>query len=376
MSKLISQGGFGCVYYPGFDTKGKPIVDEDVVVKLQHKSIASQNEVDISKTIMEIPYFKFYFAPILKSQPIQIGEISNTLVKSCKPVNKSTSSDFTLMTIPYVNQENYFQSIVNADQNDTRHIFTQYIDSYTFLLTSLELLAKKKILHFDIKDDNIVYSRENRNPIIIDFGISIPIDKLNANTWHKHFYVYAIEYYIWCLEIHFISYLCHEQDTLDKDSVASICKDYVNHCPVFSFFSTDFKSKYIEGATQHYMQYVDMDKDEIIKSLLETWETWDNYSLSILNLRVLTYLFSNEFIQNPTISYLIELYTQNIHFDGKQRYSLKDTKIKYKQLFVQESDLDNLYYLVNYIQPKRHLVKQQIKEQKLDRSSYKLKDNK
>ena len=92
-------------------------------------------------------------------------------------------------------------------------------------------------------------------------------------------------------------------------------------------------------------------------------------------MRVLTYLFSNEFIQNPTISYLIELYTQNIHFDGKQRYSLKDTKIKYKKMFVQESDLDNLYYLVNYIQPKRTLVKQKIKEQKLDRSSYKLKDN-
>ena len=118
-----------------------------------------------------------------------------------------------------------------------------------------------------------------------------------------------------------------------------------------------------------------MDKDKIMKSLLESWETWDNYSLSILNLRVLSYLFSNEYIKNPTISYLIELYTQNIHFDGKQRYSLNETKKKYKQLFVQDSKLDNLYYLVKYIQPKRSLVKQQIKEQKLDRSSYKLKNN-
>ena len=105
MSKLISQGGYGCVYYPGFDVKDTSKTDNDIVVKLQHKSAVSSNEINVSKIVMTIPHFIFYFAPILKTEPIEIGEIDKTLIKSCKPVAKKMNSEFVLMTIPYINQE-------------------------------------------------------------------------------------------------------------------------------------------------------------------------------------------------------------------------------------------------------------------------------
>ncbi len=369
MSKLINQGGFGCVYYPGFDAKDTSKTDNDIVVKLQHKSAASNNEIEVSKIIITIPHFSFYFAPIIKTQPIQIGKIDHQLIKSCKPVAKTTSESFELMTIPYVNQENYFKSIVNVDLTDTRHIFTQHIDSYAFLLTSLELLEKKQVIHFDIKDDNIVYSRENKNPIIIDFGISININNVNSSTWDKYFYVYAPEYYIWCLEIHFICFLCHEHDKLTDKDIHSICSDCISHCPVFNLFSREFKTTYIERSIQYYMQYVNMEKEKAIPLLLKYWRTWDNYSLSILNLRVLSYIFSNEYIENSTISYLIEIYMQNIHFDGDQRYDIQETKKIYKEVFSQETNITSVYNLLKDIQPKRTQIKQQIKQQKLDRSS-------
>ncbi len=371
MSKLINQGGFGCVYYPGFDAKDNKKLDEEVVVKLQHKSVASKNEIEVSKIITTIPSFSFYFAPIIKTEPIHVGKIDKELVKSCKPVAHATSDAFELMTVPYVNQENYFKSIENVELNDTRHIFTQHVDSYTFLLTSLELLEKKQIVHFDIKDDNIVYSRINRNPVIIDFGISIDISQLSASTWNKHFYVYAPEYYIWCLEIQFICFLCHEEDQLSQENVHSICSKYISYCPVFELFSQKFKNKYLENAIQHYMQYVDIDKNKVIPELLKTWKTWDNYALTILNLRVLSYLFNNEYTNNSTITYLIELYMQNIHFDGNQRFTIQQSKIRFKELYSQDSSVDKLYNLLVTIQPKRKQIKKQIKQQKLDRSSIK-----
>ena len=369
MSKLINQGGFGCVYYPGFDAKDNTKLDSDVVVKLQHKSAASKNEIEVSKVILTIPHFSFYFAPILKTEPIHIGKIDQQLIKSCKPVAHATSEAFELMTIPYVNQENYFKSIVNVDLNDTRHIFTQHIDSYTFLLTSLELLEQKQVVHFDIKDDNIVYSRVNKNPILIDFGISIDMTNVNSSTWNKHFYVYAPEYYIWCLEIHFICFLCNEKDQLTQEDIHSICSDCISHCPIFNLFSQVFKSAYIEGSIQHYMQFENMKKEKAIPLLLKHWRTWDNYSLSILNLRVLSYIFSSDYIENATISYLIELYMQNVHFDGSQRYDIEETKKKYKHVYSQDSNLNSIYNLLKDIQPKRTEVKQQIKEQRLARSS-------
>ena len=369
MSKLINQGGYGCVYYPGFDAKYNTKIDDEIVVKLQHKSSASKNEIEVSKVILTIPHFSFYFAPILKTEPIHIGKIDQQLVKSCKPVAKATSEAFELMTIPYVNQENYFNSIVNVDLNDTRHIFSQHIDSYTFLLTSLDLLAKKQIVHFDIKDDNIVYSRINKNPIIIDFGISIDISNVNSKTWHNYFYVYAPEYYIWCMEIHFICYLCNKHDQLTEKDIQSICTDCISQCPIFALFSKEFNSNYTKASIQHYMQFKDMTKEKAIPLLLANWQTWDNYSLSILNLRVLSYIFSNDYIENATINYLIELYMQNIHFDGSKRNNIDETKTKYKQVYSQDSDLTSVYNLLKDIQPERKQVKQLIKKQKLDRSS-------
>ena len=43
MSKLISQGGYGCIYHPGFDPKDNSVLNEETVVKLQHKSSVSVN---------------------------------------------------------------------------------------------------------------------------------------------------------------------------------------------------------------------------------------------------------------------------------------------------------------------------------------------
>ena len=74
-------------------------------------------------------------------------------------LTKEVDKRYMLMTIPYVNQENYFESLTNRVENDTRRILVQFIDSYTFLLKSIELLIDKKIVHMDIKDDNVVYNR-------------------------------------------------------------------------------------------------------------------------------------------------------------------------------------------------------------------------
>ena len=64
MSQLLSQGGYGCVYHPGFEAKDTTKLDDKVVVKLQHKSSASNNEVEVGKLVITIPHFSFYFAHV------------------------------------------------------------------------------------------------------------------------------------------------------------------------------------------------------------------------------------------------------------------------------------------------------------------------
>ena len=51
------------------------------------------------------------------------------------------------------------------------------VESFTYLLESIEKLQLKDIVHFDVKGDNVLYNLKTGFPLIIDFGISIPIKK-------------------------------------------------------------------------------------------------------------------------------------------------------------------------------------------------------
>ena len=43
MSNLLSQGGFGCVYYPGITCNGKINTNQSVITKLQNNDFNASN---------------------------------------------------------------------------------------------------------------------------------------------------------------------------------------------------------------------------------------------------------------------------------------------------------------------------------------------
>ena len=50
-SKLLSQGGFGCIYYPGLKCNGKPQNNKNVVSKLQKKMIVLIMKLKLEKLL-------------------------------------------------------------------------------------------------------------------------------------------------------------------------------------------------------------------------------------------------------------------------------------------------------------------------------------
>jgi serine/threonine protein kinase len=112
------------------------------------------------------------------------------------------------------------------------------IETYEHLLDALDLLGQKKIVHNDLKGDNILYNVNNSVPQIIDFGISISFDLLNNENLLDYFYVYAPEYNAWSLDYDVICYLLHEMpaneianeiaNEFNETIIDKICNDYVN----------------------------------------------------------------------------------------------------------------------------------------------------
>jgi serine/threonine protein kinase len=89
--KLISQGGYGCVYYPSFPVKIKSKEvksSKRYISKLQKNIYPARFEDYIGKIIQDIPGYNYFFVPVLKTHNIDLATINQDLIQKCDAVTK------------------------------------------------------------------------------------------------------------------------------------------------------------------------------------------------------------------------------------------------------------------------------------------------
>jgi serine/threonine protein kinase len=360
MSKLLSQGGFGCIYYPGIKCNGKPHNNKKIVSKLQKMDETAQNEISIGDIIMSIRNYELYFLPVVASCPVNIKAIDTKLLEECDSINKAKDKandkdkQYVLMEVPYVKNKAFYTILIDM-YSSKKHIIVGLIENYTYLLDAINILLEKSIVHFDIKSENILYNQNTHLPLLLDFGISIDMNtllqgkKINTNAeLEKSFYIYSPDYYIWCLEIHVINYLLNEStSSFQKENIKSISTEYVKYNKALLNFSDAFKANYLLACEAFLSRYIGMDKKKIITDLLSFYPTWDNYSLSVLYLKTFSFMFPHGFHKNSLILYFSQMLLYNIHPDPTKRYSLEETKEMFNDIFYMEEHVDNYIDFIN-----------------------------
>ena len=58
-------------------------------------------------------------------------------------------------------------------------------DLYERIMDSIQLLIQHKIVHYDLKENNILIEKIQQLPYIIDFGLSIDIERLLEHKWNE-----------------------------------------------------------------------------------------------------------------------------------------------------------------------------------------------
>ena len=346
MSKLIDQGGFGCIFYPGFNCKGKVTKEsKNLVSKLQKNSFNAKNEIYIGKFIKNISNYYLFFLPVIKSCTISLASLDKEHISKCNILSTNDSS-YLLLELKYVKNISFEELFTNLNRSK-RHILLIFFETFKYILDSISLLVNNGIVHYDIKEQNILYSIKYENPILIDFGISIPINYLNNSNIKDYFYIYGPDYYIWPLEAHVISYLLHVKDTLELSDINKIASEFVLNNSGLNIFTKNFRKNYLNSCIKFLKQYQDRDKNYIINKLLKFYKTWDRYSLSILYLKFLDYLFRDGFFESNFIIKFSQLLLINISPNPNNRFTIEDTKKKYKELFYLDESTQNYLTLIN-----------------------------
>ena len=371
MSKLIGQGGFGCIYYPGITCNGETNKNRTLVSKLHVDDNDSKNEVKIGKFVMQIKNYRQFFSPIVKTCPVNLNAIDKKNIGDCEVVDKHSDAKFVISYVRYINGSNLDKYILGFEKQD---FVITVINSYYYLINSLQILNKNDIIHFDIKGENIMH--DSVAAIILDFGLSIKISDItisNLDRLREYFYTYATDYYIWCPEIHIISYIVlnngrdgHSSESLfNLDMLNIVLDDIANNNRILEFFSDDFKILYHKSLYNFMKQFIDKPNIFVIRELIKYNKTWDMYSLSVLYLKVIYKRGERDHGErdhsrgvrdqdstNKSISNILsQLFLLNINPDPRKRRSFESTKrLLYRLFAFGDHDLDGLGNLNNDIE--------------------------
>lgn len=309
--KLLSQGTYGCVFRPGVECSGKQLTSKKYITKIQKNRQISKNEVLIGEKIQKIVGHEQYYAPLLETCDVSVRDLKNMEeAKKCdfmENADEYLDKPYESNRIRYVGKKtlgDYFtQETTNINQIET--YFRKMINAHQTVLTGIMKLNNANIMHFDMKENNIICRNKSGRPIIIDYGISVDTTNIASVEYDARnvFFAYTDTYPSWCLDIAMITYMVNNSKNADikqkrmnawrdeKASVESATKvisDYMEkNQGMIDLLTKEEQEKYTVAMNAYYTPLVEGGMmniptwgsvyDEIIKN----HKSWDNYGVAI-----------------------------------------------------------------------------------------------
>ena len=335
--KMLASGGYGCVFSPAINCDGTSLISKKYVSKVQVYNKYAKREIKIGRKIQQIRGYTNHYVPIVKHCEVKLGEIKDKDKGRCDIFEKRKSNKFTTMKMPYINGTDFIDFMIQ--HKDNNYIVNKIISSYNHLLTSISKLSQNNILHFDLKGTNILFDYDRKVPLLIDFGLSAIVDDDTSDEQLKEiFYVFGADYYVWPLEVHYMSFLIHEKSYASEEDLIDIMNEYVdNNKALIKNFSPDFLKKFKEKCMSQLKFYNSLQSFQEKKQyIMKHWKTIDNYSLSIMYLKFIYFININGYSENKFIIHFSELLLENIDPNPEKRNSLVNTVQKFNGFLSQD----------------------------------------
>jgi len=333
--KLISQGTYGCVFKNNDNNEKKLLKsqEEETLIKIQKKEKTSENEKMIGKKIIVIKNYKEYFAPILENSDVNIYLLDEDEMEKCNFINneQDPNTKYESEKINYIGKYTIIGYYLKNISNE-KNFISSFIENHIILLEALEKLESAKIIHYDLKENNIMIHDKEHRPIIIDFGLSID----TTIPMEKYFFRYYTDYAPWCIDIIFLSYMVNQlgkdwkTKTIESNEIMKIIDEYFEKNPgVLELFKKDEQNRWKTNMLTYFNQYTNKQWQLLYEELIKYCFTWDNYSISIMYLYMMNELELTKYTDNIScINDYIELLKEDIMKNPNKR-SAPDQMKKY-----------------------------------------------
>jgi hypothetical protein len=333
-----------CVFFqPSKQKKQKPLPKINKIVLID---FFISNELTHQQKLIKINENNCHFYLCENSSELIITEIN----ENDQTINHSNyiSKDNTMLLVFEDKQLIYLKKYLKTLNPPTKYIFT-IIEFYKHLLKSIHLLVTNNIYHNQIHFDSIMVDK-NDYPLISNFSFSIDLSRPDIHSYIKHFILaYEPTYIEWPIELHILSYqLTNKLHSLSSYNIETIVSDFVKNHTILNTFGEKVVRSYKEEAIQYFGKYVNQTYEYILTDMLQYSNTWDNYALSILFLRILIGIHKAIGIKNKFIIFFMKLLVSNIHLNPIKRLSINETINQFKQLLV-NLEIKDYKELITYL---------------------------
>jgi tRNA A-37 threonylcarbamoyl transferase component Bud32 len=307
--KLLNQGTYGCVFRPGIECSGEQLTSKKYITKIQKEKETSNREVEIGKKIKNIKGYSQYFAPIIESCEIKVSEIKDEELEKCKFITKEMrEKKYESNKIRYVGKETLGGYLKNETKNISQieSYFRKLINTHMTLLKGITKLNNANIMHFDLKENNIMCREKSGRPIIIDYGLSVNTENIESKEYDVKsiFFAYKNDYVPWCLDIVIINDMINNVENKEdwrnekivEDDVKDKIEDFKNKNPIMELIDENEKEEFVKNQLEYYKPLIEggmlnmPSRGTVYDEVIKNNKSWDNYALSGMFLQLLNTL--------------------------------------------------------------------------------------
>jgi len=315
--------------------------------------ILLKNEIRISKIIKQIPYFFLNFDQILNHREFKIAEIDDDRFEKCTILNNS--GEYFLLT--YINREKLvsFSTFLKENRQESNKLITKkkyiikIINSFKNLLKMVNLLHAKNIVHMNLTPKYILF-KENELPFLTNFEKSFILEDNNIEIKNKEdIYKINFSYYdpqkiYFPIEMHLLCYMNeHNYMSLSASNIENVVDEWLTCLSLTSI------KKYIYGdlksnALSSLRCFINKPKYEIHKMIFSFAHTWNNYSLSIIYLQILSSLDDKVYPHRFTKEY-VSLLLNNVSGNCSKRETSESTLSLFDEIVysITQDEWNNLF---------------------------------
>lgn len=196
------------------------------------------------------------------------------------------------------------------------------IDFYRYLVGSIDLLVRNKMVHNNINFNTIVVDGVFNMPILTNFMHSIDFSLLQKIDFKQYFLLKKLTTF--CpVEFYLLQYqLTNNLSSLSLYNIETVLKQFIKDHSIFLNVLND-NANLLDDSLKFFARYTNKSFNENLTEVFTYCWTWDNYALSIVYLKILIgmqrVLNASNNVNNKFIIYFMKLLVDNISLDPSKR---------------------------------------------------------